>query len=100
MPKNRRQLEELAGKIPSLARKPEAARRTKRDRSWEQAQRDDPETQQVALRGIPRDTWARMKEIAGELGITASELARLFLESALEDYESGALEIVTEGRDK
>ena len=100
MTKRRRPLDDIKDKIPSLARKPQAARDTKRDRSWEQRQRDDPETQQVALRGIPRATWARMKEIAGELGITASELARLFLESALEDYETGALEIVPGGREE
>ena len=46
----RKPLDSIKDKIPALARKPRAARETRRDRDWEQRQRDDPETRQVAFR--------------------------------------------------
>ena len=97
---DRKPLDSIKDKIPALARKPQEAIRGTKDRSWEYRARHDPETRQVTFRGIPRLAYDRMKAIAGDHGITVSEVARLFLESALEDYESGMLEIVTEGRGK
>ena len=95
----REPLDSIKGKIPALARKPREAIEAKRDRGWEHRQRNDPETRQVTFRGIPRDAYDRMKEIAAEHGITLSEVARLFLESSLEDYEAGLLEILSGGQE-
>ena len=97
---DRRPLGSIKDKIPALVRKPQEAIRGTKDRSWEYRARHDPETRQVTFRGIPRPAYDRMKEIAVDHDITVSEVARLLLESALEDYEAGMLEFVTEGRGK
>jgi hypothetical protein len=80
--------------VDALAYRPDMASKAKRDRGWERQQRADPETTQVAYRGIPRRLNARMKEIAAEHEITVSCVARLFLEYACDDYDAGLLEIV------
>lgn len=63
--------------------------RAKRRRRWEEEQR----AQMVTYRGIPPELREGLKRVAAELGITVSEVARLFLEYGLEAYQTGALEI-------
>lgn len=100
MPAKRRSpFEETKKQIDSLAYRPDAVSTAKRDRSWERRQRADAETTQVAYRGIPRDLNASMKEIAAAHGMNVSQVARLFLEYALDEYEAGALEIRSAGRE-
>ena len=83
-----------------LAYRPEAVSRAKRNRSWDRAQRANPETCQVCYRGIPRELSKRINFVADQLGVSVSEVARILLEQGLEGYESGEFEIVVGGRGK
>ncbi len=65
----------------------------KRDRSWENGQRAKGVV--VTYRGIPAELQARVKAIAKENGVPIGELARRFLEYAMDAYESGDLELAT-----
>jgi len=75
-------------RIEALSQRP-----AKRDRAWEQGQRSRGVV--VTYRGIPGELQARIKEIAGEHGVKIGELARRFLEYALDAYDAGALELAT-----
>ena len=66
-------------------------RPTKRDRSWETGQRSRGVV--VTYRGIPRELQERIKAIASEQGIKIGELARRFLEYALDAYDAGDLSL-------
>ena len=55
---------------------------TKRDRSWEHAQRSNPATMQVTYRGVPRALNSHMREMAQEHGKTVSQIAVAYLEFA------------------
>jgi len=63
----------------------------KRDRGWESEQRGKGVV--VTYRGIPAELQARVKEIAKEHGVPIGELARRFLEYALDAYDAGDLEL-------
>jgi hypothetical protein len=79
----------LQGVTPaSLAYRPKSASRARRDRSWDRAQRADPDTCQISLRGVPRRVNRRMKEIAAAEGITVSQVAVQLLEFALAAYDA------------
>ncbi|MBC7251739.1 MAG: hypothetical protein H5T62_15865 [Anaerolineae bacterium] len=69
-----------------LTRRPSKA---KRNREWERRQRE--ERGLVAYRGIPRELQEELKQIAQDLGVTVGEIARVFLEYALEKCKSGEL---------
>ena len=64
-------------------------RAPKRARSWESEQRGRGVV--VTYRGIPSELQARIKEIAGEHGVKVGELARRFLEHAIDAYAAGDL---------
>ena len=75
--------------ISFLERRPEG-----RSRKWEEQQRaGDPRIKQVSYRGIPVELRDGINAIAGELGTTASQVARVFLEYAVQDYRAGRLPI-------
>lgn len=79
----------LEGVAPgALAYRPAEVSRAKRDRSWDRAQRADPDVCQIALRGVPRRLNRRMNEIATESGQTVSQVAVQLLEFALAAYEA------------
>ena len=84
--------EQIAGL--GLAYRPTSHSKARRDRGWEQRQRADPELCQVSYRGIPRWLNGALNEVAQRHRITVSEVARIFLEYAWEDYDHGLLEIV------
>ena len=69
-----------------LAYRPAAVSRAKRDRSWDRAQRANPETCQISLRGVPRVVNERLNEIAAATGWTVSRVAVRLLESGLKAY--------------
>ena len=96
MPRQDANLKGTAERIAglSLAYRPTTHSKAKRDRGWERRQRADPDVCQVSYRGIPRDLNGAMVEVAQRHGITVSEVARIFLEYAWEDYDHGLMEIV------
>ena len=65
----------------------------KRPRRWESEQRQAGVV--VTYRGIPAGLQARVKEIAGDLGVNIGEVARAFLEAGVASYESGDLQLET-----
>ena len=77
---------EVGDTIDALAHPP-----AQRDRSWENAQRGKGIV--VTYRGIPSELQARVKEIASEHGVPIGQLARRFLEYAVDAYENGDLEL-------
>jgi len=82
---DRRRLQDQLGEAADVL----TERPTKRDRSWEAEQREQGIV--VTYRGIPRGLQERIKEIAGEHKVNIGELARRFLEYALDAYEDGSL---------
>jgi hypothetical protein len=63
-----------------------------RDRSW-----DREHNYLVATyRGIPRELHQRIVEIAKKKGVPVGEVARSFLEYALEAYQNGDLELTAQ----
>jgi hypothetical protein len=64
-----------------------------RDRSWEREQRQAAGFVTVTYRRIPEELRAEIKEIASENLVTVDEIARFFLEYALESYKAGELTI-------
>lgn len=79
--------------IPALSRKT-----PKRDRSWEAEQRKQPGVK--TYRGVPDALHANLLTIARELQVRVGEVARAFLEYALEAYETGDLVLHPEPRGK
>ena len=67
----------------------------KRRRTWERRQRRNPETMQVTYRGIPRELNEQLKAVATAERVTVSEIARLFLEYALDAHQAGELTVET-----
>lgn len=63
---------------------PEAGRR---DRTWEQEQRQAGHV--VTYRGIPAEVQERIRNMAAEIGVPVGEIARLALERLLAEYEQG-----------
>jgi hypothetical protein len=84
----RKKLGDVAEQVQGMGYKPKP-KGPKRDRGWEQRQRDDRETTQVSYRGIPRELSQRVKEVAEVADLTVSEVARWLLEWGLEELESG-----------
>lgn len=78
--------DQVQGEPAALARRPSKA---KRDRSWEQQFRGKT----VTFRDIPPRLRQRLNCVAAELGVTASEVGRAFLEYGLGAYERGELEL-------
>ena len=74
--------------VDVLASRPSKA---KRDRSWEKEQRE--KVGLVAYRGIPASLNARLKAVAGELGVPVGDVARAFLEYSLQAYQRGDMEL-------
>lgn len=70
-------------------------KKTTRDRTWEHEQRTAPDVCQVSYRNIPRDLKNRIKAIASSHQVTTDQVARKFLEHALQEYEAGNLSIET-----
>jgi len=62
-----------------------------RDRSWEAEQRERGLV--VTYRGIPQELHERVKEIAKALHVNTGDVARRFLEYAIEAYEEGSLQL-------
>jgi hypothetical protein len=63
----------------------------RRDRSWEAKQREQGVV--VTYRGVPRDLHEQVKEIAKALHVNTGDVARRFLEYAIEAYQEGELEL-------
>lgn len=72
--------------VDVLNRRPSKAKRT---RTWERQQA----ALMVTYRGIPPELKQAIHAVAQELGITVSEVGRLFLEYSLAAYQSGELEV-------
>jgi len=72
---------------------PRAPSKSARSREWERAQRTG-EMVQVSYRRIPLELRDRITKIAmKELIVPTDEVARAFLEYALEAYENGQLSL-------
>ena len=74
-------------KPDALLYRPAKNSKAKRNREWDRAQRADPETCQISLRGVPRSLNRRLNEIAQEKGVTVSHVAVQLLEWAFEAYD-------------
>jgi hypothetical protein len=64
-----------------------------RDRSWERAQRQAAGYKTVTYRRIPEELRDEIKETASRNLVTVDDIARVFLEYALEAYQEGRLKI-------
>ena len=62
---------------------------TGRDRSWDR----EHNFLVATYRGIPAELHRQIKEIADKKGVPVGEVARAFLEYALEAYQDGDLEL-------
>lgn len=74
--------------IEVLAKRPN---KPKRDRNWEKSQRET--TGVVTYRGIPKSLNDKVKTVAAELGVPIGDVVRAFLESGLNDYKSGEINL-------
>lgn len=72
------------------------ASRAKRDRSWERRQRETVGV--VTYRGIPSELNEALKDVADDLGVLVGDVARAFLEYALDAHERGELELEAKPR--
>jgi len=68
-----------------------ASRPPRRDRAWEQRQRDKRGF--VSYRGVPRELQKQLKALAADLGVPVGDVARRFLEYGLQAYEQGDLKL-------
>ena len=85
---------ETAGEpVDVLARRPSKARR---NRDWERRQRETVGF--AGYRGIPPELNDEIKDVAEELGVRVGEVARAFLEYALEAYYRGELQLEPQPR--
>lgn len=67
--------------------------RTGRDRSWEKSKRQQPDLKAVTYRDIPVEVIEYIKQLAAGQYVTVNEIARLFLEHAIRQHESGELDL-------
>jgi len=79
----RRDISKPSANIPP----PESA--SGRNRDWDRAHN----FLVVTYRGIPAELHRQIKEIADKKGVPVGEVARAFLEYALEAYQDGDLEL-------
>lgn len=63
----------------------------RRDRSWEAGQRKRGVV--ATYRGIPPELQERIKAVASEHQVNIGDVARRFLEYALEAYDAGELQL-------
>lgn len=63
--------------------------RKKRERKWDKTHQGEL----VTYRGIPAETHQALISLAGSIGVPVDEIARMFLEYALEHYRSGTLPV-------
>ncbi len=78
-----------AGDGEPAAHIPPAASKAKRNRQWERKH-----NQVVATyRGIPPELQAQIKKIADDLDVPVGDVARAFLQHALEAYQAGQLRV-------
>ena len=59
-----------------------------RDRTWDAAH-----AVEVASYRIPPEMKLEVKEIAAELGVSPADVARLFLERGINDYQAGKIDV-------
>ncbi|RPI64502.1 MAG: hypothetical protein EHM48_00695 [Planctomycetaceae bacterium] len=67
--------------------------RAKRNRNWEASQRSG-DFVQVSYRHLPRDLRDAVTDIAQTRCVTSDEVARAFLEFALQAYQDGRLTLM------
>ena len=60
----------------------------KRDRSWDAAH-----AVEVASYRIPPELKQAVKDIAADLGVSPADIARLFLERGIDDYQAGKIDV-------